>query len=98
MFTLYHVFSASQLFPIVYAVGRLLSQSVVSNLLGREDRVCMPRFLVCPSGKIRPIDDGSRAGPGANFQGIMQEEHQVPSVDFALTVTRNMKRRTGGAG
>ena len=79
---LWDLFSASPLF---------------SNLLGREDWVCMPRFPVRQSGKIRPVDDGSRTGSGANLYGFMQEQLQVPSVDFAVTVTRYMKRLTGGA-
>ena len=70
-----------------YALGPFLSQSAVSNLLGREDWVCMPRFPVRQSGKIRPVDDASRTGSGANLYGFMQEQLQVPSVDFAVTVT-----------
>ena len=80
-----------------YVLGPFLSQSAVSNLLGREDWVCMPRFLVRQLGKIRPVDDGSRTGSGANFYGFMQEQLQVLSVDFAVTVTRYMKRLIGGA-
>ena len=49
------------------------------------------------SGEIRPVDDGSRTGSGASLYGLMQEQLQDPSVDFAETVTRYMKRLTGGA-
>ena len=39
----------------------------------------------------------SRTGSGSNLYGFMQEQRQVPSVDFSVKITQPMKRLTGGA-
>ena len=65
-----------------YALGLFLSQSVVSNLLGREDWVCMPRFPVCQSGKIRPVDDGSRNAKRGISKESMTDSYEIQNSVF----------------
>ena len=70
----------------------LLSQFCLVEKTGCEcqDSLCANRARYGPSTTVHVL--------GANFYGFMQEQLQVPSIDFvAVTVRRYMKRLTGGA-
>ena len=64
-------------------------QSAVSRRLGMHAEI-----LCVPIGQDKAR---SRTGSRSNLCGFMQEQRQVPSVDFSVKVTQPMKRLTGGA-
>ena len=76
-------------------MGPYTSENEVSSFFGTDTWIAMPMFPVEQHSKIRPADDGSAGGSGANNYSHMTEKLEVPNMDGYMSVVRELHRRLG---
>ena len=68
----------------------------VTALLGTADWIAIPRFPVSQANGVRPLDDGSICGSGADLYGHTVEKLAVLDTDYAITVARALNLQVEG--
>ena len=80
-----------------FASGPFYHIDQLSEKLGTEHWIPMPRFGIKQGTKVRAVDDASASGSGANSWSSMTEKLQVPSLDEIISNIRALRHTCGSS-